>query len=276
MTTIRDIREHFFAIADWVDPDETCDRIIHGDPDREIRRIGTGWVPCVQNLEAAAADGCDLFISHETCFYGHWAPGLDSADTPWGRRRLAVLERTGMACMNQHDTWDNFPRCGVRDAWRDFLGLGAMIAERPYYDAPSARYTVRPSLALCRTSPTTLREFAAGVARRCSVFPCSQGVTVQGAPDAAVTTVAIGVGCHIPTLEMFELGADALVVTFDRALQTTIRIPLLEMGANLVVVEHGVAEMPAMRRMAEYLESTFPEVSARFYCHEPGAFTVGG
>ena len=275
--TIKQIRDHMFEMADWVDPDHTCDQIIYGSPDREVSKIGTGWVPCCQNLAAAAADGCDLFVSHETCFYGNWAPDLDCRDTVWGRRRMEILKESDMACINQHDTWDNFPQYGIRDSWRAFLGLGELIEERPYYYPDGNRLTSKNSLALCRVEePQSLREFAASVAHKCSIFPCSQGVTMHGNPDARVRTAATGVGCHIPALEMLELGADVLIVTFDRALQTTIRIPLVEMNANLIVVEHGVAEIPGMQSMAEYLEKTFPEVETTFYCEEPRAETVLG
>jgi len=73
---------------------------------------------------------------------------------------------------------------------------------------------------------------------------------------------------------MLELGADALVMTFDRAGQTSVRIPLVEMGANILVVEHGVAEMPGMQRMAEYLNKTFDGVEATFYSEEPAGVTI--
>jgi len=116
--------------------------------------------------------------------------------------------------------------------------------------------------------------FALDVARRCSVFPASQGVTLHGDSDAEVRTVATGVGCHVPGLEMMELGADVPVMTFDRASQTANRIPLAEMGANILVVEHGIAEMPGMQRMAEHLNKTFEGVAASFYCEEPAGVTI--
>jgi putative NIF3 family GTP cyclohydrolase 1 type 2 len=272
--TIRQIREHFLKVADWVDPAATCDQIIYGDPDRMVRKVGTGWVPCAENLEAAARDGCDLFISHETFYYGNWAPDLDSRDTAWGRRRLQILRDHNMACMNQHDTWDNFPVYGVRDSWRAFLGLGEVIAERPYYYPGGNRFAARNSLVLCRITPQRFGDFARAIARACGIFPSFQGATIHGNPEDRIGTVATGAGCHIPALEMLELGADVLVLTFDRAFQTTVRIPLAEMGARMLVVEHGIAEMPGMRNMAAYLEKTFPGLQATFYCNEPAAETI--
>jgi putative NIF3 family GTP cyclohydrolase 1 type 2 len=270
------IREHMFRMTPWVDPERSNDKIWFGDADKPVKRIGTGWTPCVHNLEAAAADGCELFISHESPFYGLWAPQQQSEDTCWGKRRIAVLKESCMGLMNLHDTWDNFPEVGIRDSWRRFLRLGELLAERPYYNPASGSFTPRPSLCLCAVEPQTLAEFAQSVAERTCIFPSSHGVTFCGNPRARLTKIATGVGCHIPTQEMIELGADALVLTFDRGLQTTVRLPLLEMGANIVVVEHGVAEMPGMQSMAEYLNRAFPGVEAKFYCHEPRAWTIVG
>ena len=75
-------------------------------------------------------------------------------------------------------------------------------------------------------------------------------------------------------LKLEEVEPGILVVTFDRALQDSIRIPLSEMDANLICVEHGVSEMPGMQSMANYLQQTFPGIQASFYCREPSAETV--
>lgn len=271
---IDQLRKHFFDVSHWVSPEATCDALIYGEPDRKVKKIGTGWTPCSQNLEAAAKDGCDLFISHEVFYYGNWAPGVDSTETPWGRRRMNILKKYNMACMNQHDTWDNFPEYGIRDSWRAFLGLTDLLAERAYYNPAANRFAPQNSLTLNKIPPQSLGGFALNVAKKCSIFPSSHGVTLHGDQDREIKTVAVGVGCHIPTLEMLELGADALVLTLDRAFQTTIRIPLLEMNANLIVVEHGTAEMPGMLSMAEYLNKTLEGVEAKFYCEEPAAKTI--
>ncbi len=270
---IQSIHQHFFQVASWVDPGRTADILSVGQPDRRVHRIGVGWSACAQNLEAAAADGCELFISHESLFYGpQWAAGIDSADTPWGRRRRAALESYGMACLRLHDTWDNFPEVGIREAWRKFLGLGELVAEQPYHRPGGDFYAPGKSLALSRVPPTTLGAFAANLSARCKAYPCFGGALVCGHPAAEVRLVATGVGCHIPTLEMHELGADVLVVTLDRALQESIRVPLAEMNASWIAVEHGISEMPGMQSLAAYLERAFPGVQATFYSREPAVW----
>ena len=269
--TIREIRDHMLGVAHWIDPDSTCDQVLFGDQDRQVQRIGTGWVPCPDNLQAAAADRCDLFICHEALTWNNWAPNVESRTARWDQNRLEILKNSNMACMRLHDTWDNFPEYGIRDSWRFFLGLTELIEERPYFRPGYNVWAPGKSLALCRVKTQTLGDFASFVAAQCSEFACFGGVTLCGDKDAQIATVATGVGCHVPAFEMLELGADVLVLTFDRAWQTDIRIPLSELGANLLVVEHGVSEMPGMRNMASYLEKTFPEITTSFYCHEPAA-----
>ncbi len=271
------IRKHFFDVASWVDPGNTCDVIYFGDPGREVNKIGIGWSCCSQNLEAAANDGCELFISHEELLHGkNWASGIDSENTQWGRRRIMALENSGMACMRLHDTWDNYPKYGIRDAWRKFLNLNELLAERPYHRHGKNWIAEGNSLALSLIESQTLHSFATGIADKCSIFPCFQGVTVHGDLEAEIKKVATGVGCHIPSLEMIELGADVLVVTFDRAFQETIRIPLTEMNANVIALEHGVAEMPGMQSMTERLRQVFPGLKTTFYCLEPKSITIRG
>ena len=275
--TINQIGQHFYDVLNGVPggvPGSFGDRKIYGgDHDREVKKIGIGWVPCSQNLETAGADGCDLFISHENIFYGPWAQDLDSSETVWGRRRMSILKKNDMAWFNLHDTWDCFPEYGIRDSWMKFLDLTELLEERPYYRG-SGKVTATKFLALSRVKTQSFGEFASFVARKCSVFPSSQGVTIHGNRNAEIRTVATGAGCCIPTLEMLELGADVLVLTFDRAMQTTIRIPLIEMNANILVVEHGTSEMPGMQSMAVYLNKTFPDIEATFYCKEPMAETI--
>ena len=263
-----DLRDHFHTKADWIPPDHRGEAIHVGSADDEARRIGTGWVACATNLRAAAADGCDLFISHEHPFASD--AGVEHGRrTAWGRQREAICREAGMALMHQHDTWDHWPVYGMRDSWARHLGLGEPTRVLDYANPNTLEVKWgRRSLGIYETAPTTLDAYARRVAGRCRELR-TEGVTVTGDPAAKVRTVAIGVGCHIPSFECREAGADVLIQVYDRALQTTVRIPLAELGANVIVVEHGTAEIPAMRDMARYLNETFEEVEATFYCREP-------
>ena len=51
--TAREIREHFISIANWVDPIETVDRIIVGDPETEVHRALVSWISSFDAVRAA-------------------------------------------------------------------------------------------------------------------------------------------------------------------------------------------------------------------------------
>jgi putative NIF3 family GTP cyclohydrolase 1 type 2 len=260
--TVKELYARLLEGAPWVDPQNTPDGPEYGDPDKQVRRVGVGWSACTFNLAAAAADGCDLFITHEPCFCDFWEPGLRFRETDWGRARARILQEAGMALMALHDVWDVWPTYGIGDSWAAFLGLRAedRVGE--------GTYRGRLPLALYRVPPTTLEGYARHVAGR--VRRHGQHVVgLMGDPARHVERVAVGIGCAIPEFEMLAQGADALVQVFDRAYQTFTRLPLLDLGAGLIVVEHGAAEMPGMENLARYLNETFPGVHASFYRREP-------
>jgi len=246
--------------APWVNRSATADALELGDPEKPVRRVGAGWSACAPNLRAAAADGCDLYITHEPCFCEFWEPAARFRDTAWGRLRAQICREAGMALFALHDTWDFFPRYGIRDSWMEHLGAkdADRLALRRYRNAPLE------SLGLYRVAPTTVAAYARFVAARVREFGL-RGVAVMGDPDRRVEKVALGVGCHIPEEQMLDAGADVLVQVFDRAFQTFTRLPLLDLGASLIVVEHGVTEMPGMRSMARYINENLPPLEATFY-----------
>ena len=266
--TVAELFEHFLSRAPWVNRSATPDAIEAGDPNREVRRIGVGWSACAPNLRAAAADGCDLFITHEPCFCEFWEPDLRFRDTDWGELRTRILEENGMALFALHDTWDRFPRWGIRDSWVAHLGFSEddVIARRDYGASDQL-------LGLYRVGRTTVDGFARHVAERVRELGMD-GVIVMGDGAHPVERVAIGVGCGIPEQQMLDLGADVLVQVFDRAFQTFSRLPLLDLGANLIVLEHGVTEMPGMASMARYINEVFPDLTATFYRHEADSRVV--
>ncbi len=263
-----EIYQHFLSRADWVEPETTIDRIWYGDPEKPVRTVGTGWSACAMNLEAASAGGCDLFISHEHPFSWPW--GVEGAGkTDWYRRRTTILDHSEMTLMNLHDTWDHWPEYGIRDSWAAHLGLGPVDRELDYlHPGAKAVSTGGSSLGIYAVEPLPVRVYARRIADRVRALGYA-GAAFTGNSGEVIDSVAIGVGCHIPTFEAYAAGAGLLVLVYDRAGQLTTRIPLAEVGANVLVVEHAVAETPAMRRLGEYIEMTFPNIESRFYNEEP-------
>jgi putative NIF3 family GTP cyclohydrolase 1 type 2 len=230
-----------------------------------VAKIGVGWSACTANLEAAARDRCDLFITHEPSFCEVWLPDAALRTTEWGKKRLAILDRNAMVLFALHDTWDVWPEMGIHDSWAAHLGLSQLL-ER---EAPRPRL----GISLYEIDETTLDEFAQRVAAAVAEFG-EQGVIVHGEPAKRIRKVAVGTGCCCPEWSMLRRGADVLVHALDASKQTTTRLPLLDMGASIIEVEHGACEMPGMKNLAQYINDTFSQLTAVFFCEEPASRIV--
>ncbi len=69
--TASTILNHFLSVAPWVDPEQTVDRIIVGDPEREVSRVLVTWMSTFDAVRAAAERGCQLIVTHEPTFWAH-------------------------------------------------------------------------------------------------------------------------------------------------------------------------------------------------------------
>ena len=266
--TTNDIRSHLLSAAPWVDPKRTVDTVKIGDPDLPIARAGVGWMATIEDLKTAHRDGCQLFITHEPTFNDH----LDPLDGPCrrtepGKRKTEFLQRAGMIVLRCHDAWDGWPEIGIRDSWARGLGLGKPVGENREATSQRGWHAVYD------IPPVTLREFARMVAAR--VRPLGQdGVEVLGDPQRIIRRPAVGVGCGGPDRDMVELGADVLIVCYDGASYWKDRERFVELGAAVLMVEHGTSEMWGMENLARYLMETFPQVTFRYYSGHPRAWHV--
>ena len=60
-----------------LDYEKTCDHLMMGDPNHEVRKIATTFMATVEVIEKAAEMGVDFIITHEPT----WFTGMD--DTKW-------------------------------------------------------------------------------------------------------------------------------------------------------------------------------------------------
>lgn len=265
MPTTNDIRNYLLDNSPWVDRNNTVDTVKVGDPDRPVRKAGVAWYPSIHDLRAAAAAGCDLLVVHEPLFWNHWDrdPGLRA--TPAGVEKDRVLSESGLVVLRAHDSWDNWPDVGIRDAWARHLELGPRVRE-----GSSVRWH-----AVYEYEPAPLREFARHVADR--IAPLGEdSVQVIGDPERVVSRPAVGVGCGVPGLEMVQFGADVLVMCYDGASYWSTREQMVEAGAAVVTVEHGTSEIPGIRALRDHLADVYPDVEFAWFSEHPRTWTVRG
>ncbi|MBQ2817039.1 MAG: Nif3-like dinuclear metal center hexameric protein [Clostridia bacterium] len=265
--TARELFEYFRKDAHWVKADSKADDIRFGDENTEVIKVGCGWSDCLDNLIAAANDGCNVFISHEVPF--SWETRYaDITQMEWYKKRVKVLSDSKMVLMNLHDIWDHYPKDGIREGFAQLLGLKELIKEMDYIHPFSPTVTTgMNSLGIYRIEKTTAGEFAKYMCQRIAQTG-APGLCLNGDPDQTIETVAIGVGCHVPSLEAAANGAQLLIDVYDRHFQLNSRIPLVESGLPVITVEHSIPETYAMNLMAKHISEKLGIESA-YYHNEP-------
>ena len=265
MPSTNEIRDYFLSHSHWVDPEKTVDTVKAGDPDRPVCKAGVCWMSSIENLRAAAEDGCDLLITHEPTFWEHSRDELKWRTREPGLAKQQLLEETGMVVLRIHDCWDVWPGIGIGDSWAKGLGLTERITNGE----------ASPWHSLYAIPEQSLRDFARHVAER--IRPLGEdSVQVIGDPEMRVHRPSTGVGCGGPDQEMVEMGSDVLIVCYDGASYWSVRERLAESGVGVISVEHGTSEMWGMENLAKHLTETFPDVESLYLAEHPRTWTMRG
>lgn len=101
-------------------PPGGCDRVICGDPGRELHGIAVTFMATRPVLERAAATGCDFVVTHEPTWWNHhdhidWLHG-----DPVQRDKAAFIDAHGMVLYRLHDH--------VHVGWPDQIAQGMLRA----------------------------------------------------------------------------------------------------------------------------------------------------
>lgn len=243
------ILKHFQEIGAWVDWDHTIDRILWGDPEREITGIATAWTGTDIAIQEARAKGLNLFITHEHPFLsGYMGTPIGDQLTQKKKDLFDACEMTLLRC---HDTWDRMPEYGITDAWAALLGF-------PTEPRPAESF-----YKICRVDSLTVEELGATIQERVRLLG-QDNVLVWGDPDRRVKRLAVGTGAVTNPPAMIEMGADAMLLTDDGV---SFQCAILWGGdadRPLFRVSHGASEKPGMQAMAGYLQRVFPSITVEY------------
>ncbi len=243
------VLEHFRAVGTWVDWDHTCDAFLHGDPETEVRGIAVAWTGTVHALDRAAAEGMNLFITHEPIFYEGF--GDEPSARALAQAKRALLDDAGMVVLRCHDTWDRMPEFGIPDAWGSFLGF------------PTQPRATESFYKVCLTEGLSVGEIGERVLERVRRLG-QDTVLVLGDGSKKVERLGIGTGAitHLPS--MYRLGVDAILATDDGMNYWDGGLWALDLNLPLLIVNHATAEKPGMMAMARYLRQVFPDTPCRY------------
>lgn len=237
--------------------EDSVDRIIIGNPEARITKIGTCWMPYWQTLKEAVANGVNTMVVHEPTFYSHLdLNGIEAHFSNYSKtggklyleqveKKKKWIEDNKLSIIRCHDVLDALGKFGIPFAFGMALGFSNedIIRSKPYYN-------------VYRTAPATAGEVARYVASKLSAFG-QPGVAFYGDENRMVSSVALGTGCICDPIHFTELEAD-LRIAIDDVVKTWVQTYYAaDTGNPLVIVNHGTSEENGMRMLNAHLNEAF-------------------
>ncbi|MGV8095007.1 MAG: Nif3-like dinuclear metal center hexameric protein [Mangrovibacterium sp.] len=256
--TVNDVNNYLRSLHKVEEP--SVDRIIIGDPDAVVSKIGTCWMPYRETLRKAVKAGVNTLIVHEPTFYTHHdlrnttddymkAPQTGkNAYLKLIEEKRKWIEDNKLSIIRCHDVLDILPNFGIPYAWGIALGFSNkdIIRSEPYYNI----YKVEPETALnlAKRIAGNLKEFD------------QPGVAFYGDKNRIVKSIGVGTGCFCDPLQYMELKPD-LYVAIDDSVRTWIQTYYArDSGDPLIVVNHGTSEENGVRMLSAHLKEVFLDI----------------
>ena len=248
---------------------KTCDFLIAGDPEKEVKKIGSTFMATVDVIRRAIEQEVDLIITHEPT----WFTGVDNLDwvegDPVYEAKKQLLDESGIAVWRFHDYMHFAREDGI------YRGFDRQTGWRFYRMPPlPAGQAVMPGIRFdgCYEIPeTTLRGLASFLQETFSM----PDIRYIGNPDMPVRRVGVlpgggslGLGVEqMPMLLMARRNLDVLLCgdLTEWTLPAYVR-DASQMGMNkgIIVLGHERSEEPGMKYLGDWLSFYLPEIPVVF------------
>lgn len=231
---------------------ETVDTFKAGDPSQPVTGIATTFMATYAVLEQAAAQGCNLIITHEPTYYNH----RDEQDTlendPVYTAKQALIAEHNLIIFRFHDHWHLTSPDGIYVGMLEKLQWGDYRAhdEFPVFALPQT--TMGEILAhLTDTFPTaTIRVIGDPQLRvqhtALMVGASGFGVHRQALQEPNINLAIIG---EVPEWETIAYVRDAADAGHPKA---------------MIILGHAISEEAGMDYCATWLQTFIGEVPVRF------------
>jgi putative NIF3 family GTP cyclohydrolase 1 type 2 len=254
----KDINDYLRSLCKVSEP--SVDRIIIGNSDTVVSKIGTAWMPYWKTCREALRQGINTLIVHEPTFYTHWdldtkESNFFSADLPGRAAYIRLrnekskwIKENGLVIIRCHDVLDKILGFGIPFALGEALGFSDhdLIRSKKYFNV----YKIN-------TKPAV--EVATYIASKLKVLG-QPGVAFYGDENYPVSSIGLGTGCICNPLEFMDLKPD-LFIAIDDTIRTWVQTVYAEdTGQPLVVINHGTSEENGMRMLNARLKEAFPNI----------------
>jgi putative NIF3 family GTP cyclohydrolase 1 type 2 len=266
------VLHYFLSRADWFDKSTTVDKIIMGDPNKEIHKVLVTWMSTLAAIRYAAENGFDMLMTHEPTFWIHanelegvadWEPGYEKQEAAKEKKR--VIDESGLVVLRNHDVWDRMPKVGIPWALADFLGFGTTPVK-----TGSGGYQHRYDI-----EPVTLGTFSQKIAAKTALIG-EPRIQVFGDMNTKVSKIGVGTGCCCNIESFIKMGCDVSIVCDDGNWYWQDIVWAQDIGHPLVRINHGTSEEPGMVTLAKYINENMRGMEAEYFPHSCGYQVIGG
>lgn len=256
--TVKELQNYLVSLTNL--PKKTVDRIIIGNPDVKIKKIGTCWMSTWETCKKAVTSGVNVLVTHEPTFYTHWdldeVPSFLDRSSDYTRQQYLLqiekkkkwINENQLVIIRNHDTIDALQEKGIPFAFGEFLGFGKndIISSRTYYN-------------VYRFNKMTASSFAGMIAGKLSQLG-QPGVAFYGDPQRMVSSVGLGTGWICDPMDYADLKPDVFVA-IDDVIRTHIQTVYAEdTGHPLIVINHGVSEEMGIRSLNRIIKDRYPSI----------------
>jgi len=256
--------------------DKTCDQLVAGDMEMEVKGIGCTFMATIDVIQEAIEQEVNFIITHEPT----WFNGIDQTDwikeDPVYLEKKKLIEANHIAVWRFHDHMHMGHRDEVYTGFEKEFGWGSYrveIADIEKYeenDLAEAEFW-RNFGAVYQIPKTTLREL-------CSFFKERAGmdiVQIVGNPDMEVERVSVLVGGgslglgkeEAPMIQMFRENIDVAICgdITEWTLSAYVRdASMMGMNKGMLVLGHERSEEWGMKYLVKWLEDVSDGIQAVF------------
>ncbi|MEG1925374.1 MAG: Nif3-like dinuclear metal center hexameric protein [Ruthenibacterium sp.] len=245
---------------------KTCDLLIIGDENAQVKKIATTFMATVEVINEAARQGVNFIITHEPT----WFTGADNAEwaqnDPVYQKKKELIEKNHITIWRYHDHMHMGTYDGI------YTGMDKELGWSNYQMTEDLPYLFGNQMKGCYKIPkTTLRELALNLK---SIFEMDV-VQIVGNANMPVERVGILVGGgslglgveQMPMQVMHDASLDVLICgdIIEWTLPAYVRdAAALAINKGMLVLGHERSEEAGMKHLPTWLESITEEIPVVF------------
>jgi len=237
----------------WVDRGDTVDKIVDGNPEKELKKVLVVWRCSAKTLEIAVNEKYDGIIVHEPTYYFHRdeakqlaAMPDDSPKKETSLKKQKIIRENDLVVMRVHDSWDSRDEIGIAASWAKSFGLTNRVFKAVPLDC-ECRYD---------TNPMKAGDFYKTVCDAVKDYQIPLPV-LYGDPEKIISRVGLGAGCIAKVEDFIKMGCEIAVVCDDGLWYWEDITFAIDRGFPVICVSHAAAEEAGLQALASWLNSEF-------------------